>query len=409
MIARLRRKFVLVSVLSLALVLAVLVIGINVGVRYFNARSADELLAQMASQDGRIPGQGVQPPHQRPWDYPVTEETPFETRYFAVLVDESGEVSDVRLDYISATDIEGALEYLDEAKDSDVRSGYIDNYRFLVGDTEEGTLYLFLDCSRFIRTQELVLLISVAGSLAVLTATALLLFAFSRRAVSPVVRSVERQKRFITDAGHELKTPITAIMSAADVLALDYEDNEWVKSIQGSSSRLARLTADLIDLSRFDEADPFPDRERFDLSAELSGLCEAFRLTAGAAGHEIQVDITPEIHVVASREAVARVAGILLDNAMRYSDAGGAITIMLARRRSHAVLEVSNPCKGMTKETVSRMFERFYRGDASRSTAGTGVGLSMARAIVEAHGGRIDAAYDRRAAVVTVTVTLAAQ
>ncbi len=406
MLRRLRRKFVLVGAGSFALVLFVLAVGINCAVYYFNARSADGLLSDMAALGGELPrpeGPGM----QRPWDYPLTEETPFETRYFAVRVDSSGEADDIQLDFVSAVDTEGALECLNEAMATGKESGYVGRYRFLAysGSGASGTLYLFLDCSRQQRTQELVLLVSAFGFAAVLAVASLVLFALSRKAISPVAASVERQKRFITDAGHELKTPITAIMAAADVLELDLPDNEWVESIHHSGARLAKLTADLIDLSRFDEAQPFSDIEAFDLADELSGLCEDFRLTAGAQGRSVLVDITPGISVNGSREALSRVAGILLDNALRYSDDGTDIGVSLCKRHRHAVFEVANRCSGMTRETLTRMFERFYRGDAARSSAGNGIGLSMAQAIVEAHGGRIGAVCTDGAVAITVVLS----
>lgn len=388
---------------SLALVLLVLVIGINAGMRYFNARSADSLLEDMAWHEGEIPQ--ADPPEHRPWEYPVTEETPFETRYFAVYVDSEGQAEEIKLDFIRAIDAESAVEYTREALESGKRTGYVSRYRFLAYDGENGgSIYFFLDCSRQLWTQKDVLLVSCVGSLAVLAATALVLFALSRKAIAPIAQSVEQQKRFITDAGHELKTPITAIMAAADVLALDDPDDEWVESIQRSGARLAKLTADLIDLSRFDEADPFPDRERFDLSADVESISEDFRLTAQPQGHEVIVDITTGIEVTACREALRRVVGILLDNAMRYSDEGSEVYIKLNKHHSHARLEVRNACTGMTRETLSRMFERFYRGDESRSGAGTGVGLSMARAIVEAHGGTLTAAYGNGEVTLTASI-----
>lgn len=403
MLKRLRRKFVLVSVASLALVLLVLVIGINAGMRYFNARSADSLLEDMAWHEGEIPQ--ADPPEHRPWEYPVTEETPFETRYFAVYVDSEGQAEEIKLDFIRAIDAESAVEYTREALESGKRTGYVSRYRFLAYDGENGgSIYFFLDCSRQLWTQKVVLLVSCVGSLAVLAATALVLFALSRKAIAPIAQSVEQQKRFITDAGHELKTPITAIMAAADVLALDDPDDEWVESIQRSGARLAKLTADLIDLSRFDEADPFPDRERFDLSADVESISEDFRLTAQPQGHEVAVDITQDVQVTACREALRRVVGILLDNAMRYSDEGSEVYIKLEKHHSHARLEVRNACTGMTRETLSRMFERFYRGDESRSGAGTGVGLSMARAIVEAHGGTLTATYGNGEVTLTASI-----
>ena len=406
MLKRLRRKFVLVGAVAFAIVLAVLVVGSNCALYYFNAHSADSMLDNIVRLRGDLPRPSSHN-MQRPWDYPVTEETPFETRYFAVSVDSEGEVISTSLEFISAIDEISALEYLNQVAGSGKDRGYVGRYRFLAyrGSDSGGTIYIFLDCSRMQRTQELVLLVSSVGSLVVLAVTALVLFALSRRAISPVAKSVERQKRFITDAGHEIKTPLTAVIAAADVLAIDMPGNEWVESIRASGSRMAKLTADLIDLSRFDEADPFPDRSVFDLGSELTELCDAFRLMSASQGREVTCELASGIYVNASSEALRRVAGILLDNAMRYSDEGTPIAVVLSRQRSHAVFRVSNTCSSMTKETLSRVFERFYRGDASRSSAGNGVGLSMAQAIVEAHGGHISASLS--GSTVSFTLTLA--
>ena len=184
MLKRLRRKFVLVNVASLALVLLVLVVGINAGMRYFNARSADSLLEDMAWHEGEIPQ--ADPPKHRPWEYPVTEETPFETRYFAVYVDSEGQAEEIKLDFIRAIDAESAVEYTCEALESGKRTGYVSRYRFLAYDGEKGgSIYFFLDCSRQLWTQKVVLLVSCVGSLAVLAATALVLFCALTQGDSP--------------------------------------------------------------------------------------------------------------------------------------------------------------------------------------------------------------------------------
>jgi signal transduction histidine kinase len=209
-----------------------------------------------------------------------------------------------------------------------------------------------------------------------------------------VEESVEKQRQFITDAGHELKTPITIISANTEVLQMQVGENQWVDSIKNQTRRLNHLVKNLLELSKMDETPPgqFSD---FDLSAAIAEAAEAFEVPAEAAGIEFISEIQPDIHMTGSREELYKLATILLDNALKYSDGAGPIRITLSRQRK-ITLTVYNTCEHVDPAKTGRLFERFYRADESRSreTGGSGIGLSIAKAITERHKGRISASTE---------------
>jgi hypothetical protein len=205
--------------------------------------------------------------------------------------------------------------------------------------------------------------------------------------------NIERQKQFITDAGHELKTPITSISTSADIAAMEHENDEWITNIQEQSVRLTKRVNDLVMLSRLDEETPFPSPTCFSLSEAGWETAESFQAMAKAEGKDYQIEIDENINVLGDRESVQKLMSILLDNAFKYSDPGGKVHLTVQKKHGKAVIEVENTCLQQIPGDPERLFDRFYRPDGSRSTktGGTGLGLSIAKAIVESHRGEISA------------------
>lgn len=210
---------------------------------------------------------------------------------------------------------------------------------------------------------------------------------------APYLRNLSVQKQFITNAGHELKTPLTAISTSADVLAMEYPGDEWAENIQAQSARLARLIADLVTLSRLDEENPFPEKTEFSLSDAAWEIAEPFSSLAAAKGKRYSQEIEDGVLLTGERQAVQQMVSILLDNAVKYSDEGGEISLRVSKAGKRAQIQVFNTCSGAESLDISRLFDRFYRADESHSSAvgGTGIGLSIARATAEAHGGSVRA------------------
>ena len=204
---------------------------------------------------------------------------------------------------------------------------------------------------------------------------------------------MEAQKQFITNASHELKTPLTAISTSADVLAMEHEGDEWVHNIQVQSGRLSKLITSLVALSRLDEENPFPVRMEFSLSDALWEISEPFVSLAQAKGRTYTQDIADGLTATGDRTAIQQMVSILLDNALKYSPDGGSISLTARRSGKRAEIAVSNTVDMSQAIDTSRLFDRFYRADESHSGAvsGTGIGLSIVKATAEAHGGTISA------------------
>lgn len=259
--------------------------------------------------------------------------------------------------------------------------------------TADGTTVIFLNSERELQAVRSLLLLTIAIACGCLLGVFALVLLFSRRAIAPYLRNLSVQKQFITNAGHELKTPLTAISTSADVLAMEYPGDEWAENIQAQSARLARLIADLVTLSRLDEENPFPEKTEFSLSDAVWEIAEPFSSLAAAKGKRYSQEIEDGVLLTGDRQAVQQMVSILLDNAVKYSDEGGEISLRVSKAGKKAQIQVFNTCSGAESLDISRLFDRFYRADESHSNAvgGTGIGLSIARATAEAHGGSVRA------------------
>lgn len=326
------------------------------------------------------------------------QEMPYESRFFTVTVNDAGDVLSVDTGKIAAVDMADAVEYAQEALESGKERGFIDDYRWRKADTEDGALLLFLDCGRNLDTFRSFLLTSLAVSALGLLAVFLLILAFSGRVVRPVAESYEKQKRFITDAGHEIKTPLAIIEADADVLEMELDgESEWLSDIRLQTRRLTDLTNDLVYLSRMEErADgaPFVD---FPLSDIVDETAQSFHSRAMQKRQTFTGEIERNLTLHGDEKAIRQLVSILLDNAVKYTPEDGVIRLKLARQGKNAALSVWNTtATPIPRESLDKLFDRFYRTDPSRSseTGGHGIGLSIAKAVVGAHRGKITAETD---------------
>ena len=301
----------------------------------------------------------------------------------------------VNINYIASITEDEAISYADTVLVSGKSHGFYKGYRYLVNTNDSGTTIIFLNSERELQMIRSLLMLTIAIAFGCLCIVFVLVVLFSKRAIAPYLRNIEMQKQFITNASHELKTPLTAIATSADVLAMTYEDDEWVHNIQSQSARLSKLILDLVTLSRFDEENPFPEKSEFSLSDVAWEITEPFAALAKAHGKTYTQSIEDHIMLVGERTAIWQMISILLDNALKYSDEHGQIHFELRRRKKKIEIEVSNtftPDKNHPPD-ISRLFERFYKADPARSRqiGGSGIGLSIAKATVLAHGGTISA------------------
>ena len=235
-----------------------------------------------------------------------------------------------------------------------------------------------------------------------------LVVVLSRRAIEPVAESIVRQKEFVTNAGHELKTPLAIIRANTEAMELRQGESKWSRNIKEQTVRLGGLMENLLVLARMDEAAGPPPAEPVDLTTLAEETVRSFREGAALRGILLEEDLKPGVLVRSDRSHMSQLLSILLDNAVKYTEPEGRIGVALGHQGDQVILRVENGPAMLTGDP-SRLFERFYRGDPARTqkTGGSGIGLSAAQAIVETWRGTIRAETKGEDRVV-FTVTLPA-
>ena len=291
--------------------------------------------------------------------------------------------------------------------DNPEERGVLSNYRYAKVSVRDGVRIIFLDCRKFLTTFRAFLFSSVAVSLCGFCAVLISVVVLSKRVIRPFVESQEKQKRFITDAGHELKTPLTIIEADRSILELEYGENEWLTDIQLQTQRLTGLTNDLIYLSRMEEGTVRERFIEFPLSDVLEETAGSFQNLARTQGKHFKQEIEPMLHFLGDEKAIRQMISVLLENALKYSDEGGNISLKAEKRGRNIIIRVFNTAESVETENLSLLFDRFYRSDVSRNskTGGYGIGLSIAKAVVQAHKGKISvSSEDGRSFTVVVVL-----
>lgn len=410
---RLRRKFILVAMGAVTVVLTLIIAGINV-VNYSHVcKMADARLDYILAGKGGIdweeeprtdPGNGGDANTGMVADGDragarvghfegMTAESPFDTRYFTVtLVD--GQVVDVNTARIAAVGAKRAARIATELDSKGLTSWFSGNYRYTIAAQGEKTTYVFVDCSRELASFHSFLSASVAISCIGWLAVLAIVTVASGAVIRPMVESYSKQKRFITDASHEIKTPLAVIDAANEVQEIESGESEWTQSIHEQVARLTALTERLVFLARMDEGSAGFAMTSIDLSEAVDTAAAPFESVAVSRGKRLSMSVATGVRAHVDAAAVTQVVELLLDNATRYASEGSVIELSLravsrGAGKGSAELVVSNAVDELPEGDLDRLFDRFYRADVSRSskTGGSGVGLSVVRAIAEAHGG----------------------
>ena len=335
-------------------------------------------------------------PPTHPWKFkaPMNPETPYSTRFFSLLFDQDGNVIQKDLAHIAAITDDDIAEYISVALKHGEGYGYYSDYKYrvILQDNRE-YMVVFLDCYQEIHAIRVLALCSFAAMVICIGLVYILVVIFSKRAIDPVVQSQKQQKQFITDASHELKTPITVIATSLKVLEMEVGQQKWIDKARSQTEKLRELVNSLVTLSRMDEEDSPLKFEHFSISDALQETVDSFTDYAESNGHALKVTITPDLDFYGDEYAIRQLASILLDNAVKYAAAGSDITFSLVKNKKHLLLKTSNTCQNLDEDSLRHLFDRFYRPDQSRSheTGGFGIGLSIARSIAEGHKGTIHA------------------
>ncbi len=407
MIQKLKTKFIFLSMTALFVLLTVIIVGMNI-INYNSViDEADSILDVLSQNRGVFPDFELnlngRPNDRLPPE--LSPETPYESRYFSVSYNEMGDIVNVDVSKVSAIGRDSAIKLAGEVKDN---QGFVGEYRYIVSDDFNGTRITFLDCGRKLDAFNNFLLSSIVMSIIGYAIVFVVIFILSGRIIKPIAESYEKQKQFITDAGHEIKTPLTIINANADILEMELQEpNESLIDIKEQTKRLKTLTEDLVMLSRMEETEQRIPKIEFPISEVVTETANSFKKSAVNEGKNFTCNIEPMLTLNGNDKAIRQLVSILLDNALKYSETDGTISITLTRQNRFVVLSVYNTVAGsIDPKQLKYVFDRFYRTDASRNseTGGHGIGLSIAKAIVIAHDGKIKATTnDEKSFVITAT------
>ena len=328
----------------------------------------------------------------------IDKETPFETRYFSVLLYANGNVSTIDTGKIASVSTSEAGDYATSLYGKGKTKGFIDQYKYLSVSTtntngDNMVLYVFINCSKELMTIRTYALASIGISIIGLIVVFVLVCFFSKTVTKPMAESYEKQKRFITDASHEIKTPLTIIDANTEVLEMMEGENEWTVSIRKQIARLTALTEKLVFLSRMDEDSTRLEMLEFNISDAILDTAMPFETVAESKGKTLDISVAPDINYTGSETNIRQMVSLLLDNAIKYSSENGSIRLNFSTNGKLKTLSVWNTVDEIETGKLDYLFERFYRIDKSRNskTGGFGIGLSVVQAIVQAHNGKVSA------------------
>ncbi|MCI6999502.1 MAG: HAMP domain-containing histidine kinase [Clostridiales bacterium] len=395
MIRKLRLKIVGISVVTVAVVLVSALVILALSTRSQMAQSSEARLYEALEgklDKSELPGSSGLP-------------------CFVAEVYSGGTIRLSGSSYYNLQDEEMVLHIVQAALEREDDSGVLGDYslRYLRRIGVVSVRIAFTDCTMEQATMRSLLLRSGLVALAALAVLAGLSYCLAGLVVGPVKRAWQEQKQFVSDASHELKTPLTVILSSSELAAEEQDvqrTKQYVEGIHAESLRMKALVEDMLTLART-ESGTRPETEAVDLSDTVLESVLAFEPVAFESGREFVYDIQPELTVMGSGVQLRRLTDILLDNAVKYAAEGTPIRLLLRQEGRCAALRVENRGETIPAEKLRHIFDRFYRADESRSGGeGFGLGLAIAQSIAQSHGGSIGCASEEGVTRFIVTLPL---
>lgn len=433
MVKQLQKKFIISAMLAVTILLVVLIGGINV-FNYLTTSGDNDRLMEMLcysfetstkwnadTTDNTQPPQSINGTQQNTTDASGNQNNPDfppqdngtkppddkknngfgrhdknavdSARYAAVAIDKNGNIIRTDVTHISSLTEEEATAITEALKNTAAGTGTYSGFQYRISETKraEGKVIILLDNGMQISSFFTVLFISVGAGIFGWLMMLLLVILLSRKTIAPVARSIEKQKQFVTNAGHEIKTPLAIILANTDAMELHNGENKWSRNIRAQTLRLSGLMQNLLMLAKMDESSTKLPMCEFDISTAAEDTVGAFIEPAALKGIMIEQDIKKGIRLSGNRDSIVQLMTVLLDNAVKYTESGGVIRAELYGSEKNITLSIANTCEPI--DHPEKLFDRFYRGDSARTqkNGGYGIGLSVAQAIAELHKGSITA------------------
>ena len=399
---KLRKKFIYFSVGIISIVTVIIIGFVNFAIFYNLNRNSDELLKTLAENNGVMPK--IAMVENSDYDQRVLYLKNISNRFFTVRTDVQKNIITVNTDDVFFTSAQEAVEYAKTVLSKGQSRGFYKGFKYLIEDTGKGKLIAFVDVVKDYGVIYSNLGNSIIIGIVVLFLVALFSFLLSKKAVRPMVQAYKKQNAFITDASHELKTPLAIIKTSADVLEMENGECKWTGNIHKQVNRLNELIGNLISLTKLDESDEL-EKFEFSFSDILTESVTDVKDYALSLNKNIVANIEKGISFKGNEELIRKVIYILLDNSIKYAKENSDINVNLSRQNRRIVFTIENEADNLEIKNYNVLFERFYRSDSSRNskTGGYGIGLSIAQSIVLKHRGRISAdSFDRKKIIFSV-------
>ena len=391
MIKKLQRKFAISSMLIiLAIIACVFLIITTVGFINLNTR-LDKTINIIKDNNGYLPE------YEAIRDLissDLTDDSSGFVRFFSVVINGNENVIDANIEYMPNVSINEIDDVIEEALNNKKDYGYIDDLRYGIFEDGEIKTIIFLDCGEELEALRDTIIKSITIIIIGLIFMFLIVSELAKIILKPIIANIENQKLFITNAGHELKTPLAVIMADVDVLEMTIgNDNEWINSIKSQSNRLNVLIKSLLSLSNIEAGKQEFTTTQFSLTKTIKESVQDFK--ALLQNKNVIFDDSKDVLVNADLNMIKQLITIFLDNSIKYTPDNGTIEIELEKLRKGkgTKMEFLNTCENPRSINTKKLFDRFYRGDKSRNKTkeGYGIGLSIAKSIVDIHKGKISA------------------
>ena len=387
MIRKLRIKFIFTIMLTVLVLLAVIFGSVIYTTHSLSEKQSRRFMEEIASRDGSI--EARKPSDQNQLPFPSKS---IESRTdFTVKLTNGGDIITIQTDPRLTYDLQEMTAQIKTAYEDPDGYGTTGTMRYLVVKNDYGYIAVFTDRSNEMNLLSLLTRTSLLIGLASMIFVLALAIGLTNWAIKPVKEAFERQRRFIADASHELRTPITIIGTNADVLESEIGDNKWLGYIKSQTERMSGLVTSLLQLAKMDDQAEKMNYSTIDLPSALMKTILPFESTIFENGLTLETDFEQGMSVKGDETKLMQTVAILVDNAIKHARKGTAVRCECSLSGSKRHISVRNEGDGIAPEEYEKIFERFYRADSSRirETGGYGLGLAIARSIVEAHGGRI--------------------
>lgn len=435
-ITKLKRKFVTVAALSFMVVMIFIAGLIYVGNLWIVSSEINEVLTYIIDNDGELPEKNTTSSQNSTFEklqksdgkedkkpvYEVlsdffglqgTYDTPefvYSTRFFSVIYNsKSKNVVEVKTTHMASVDNADAVSLAGRIQKRSLNFGRYGDYYYKKSTASSGdTILVVMDCTSQVSLSKRILFLSLILIGFGMVLSSIVLRALSSRIVAPEVRNSENQKRFITNASHELKTPLAVIRANTELTEAMSGETEWTQATLRQVDRLQGLIQNLVLITRAQEQDSKDSRVDMDISAAARETVETFLPVASQEGLKVTMDIPDGLHMTAEGGQIRQLVSLFVDNAIKYCDPQGEILIKISqpKRGKYTIFQFSNNYAAGKNVNYTRFFDRFYREDKSHNTdkGGYGIGLSIAETIVEQYHGRAEVGW--KDGIITFTCRL---